>query len=693
MNLSVDIETYSDVDLSKAGLFKYAQSPAFRVLLIAYSLNGSPVQVVDLTAEDAPELRELLLDPGIVKHAYNAAFEWYCLSRYLGLSEEETAAWAAQWRCTMLHGQYCGLPAGLGAVGAAMGLPSDKQKDSVGKGLITYFCKPCKPTKTNGKRTRNLPHHDPEKWRLFIEYNRQDVVAEMEIERRLSRFPVPEEIQQQWVMDQRINLRGVAVDLELVDAALELDAASHEQLAAEAQRISGLDNPNSVAQLRKWLETELDEEVADLRKETVSGLLGRDLPSEDATRMLEIRRELGKASNKKYTAMRNAAGEDGRIRGMMQFYGASRTGREAGRIVQPQNLPHDTVAMEGLARGLVKDRNADGIRFVYGSLSHTLSALIRTALVAAPGHTFVDADFSAIEARVIAWLAGEEWVLDVFRTHGKIYEATASQMFGVPIEVIKKGNPEYAYRAKGKVATLALGYQGGPGALIAMGALRSGIAEEELPEIVSRWRDSNPAIRRFWYSVEDAARKAVEGCCRVELPLKEYDPARARANEAATGAARGAYSDYFNRGVSLVFAREMDPENNLDYLTIQLPSGRKLYYAGPHIGQNRFGEPSLCYWGQNGTSRKWQPTETYGGKLAENITQAVARDLLFYAMENLTAVGYRIVFDVHDEVVLEGPTDRADLEEVAHIMSWTPPWAPGLPLKADGWVNSFFHKD
>ena len=669
-HLNIDIETYSDVDLGRAGLFKYAQSPAFAILLIAYSVDGGPVEVVDLTQAGVqiPEMvRHWLFDPNVIKHAYNAAFEWYCLSRFFGLDEIQTGGWAAQWHCTMLHGQYCGLPAGLGAVGPAMGIPQDRQKDSIGKSLITYFCKPCKPTKTNGGRTRNLPHHDPDKWKVFIEYNRQDVVAEMEIERRLSNFPVPEDVQRQWVLDQRINLRGVAVDLELVDAALELDAANHDKLVAEAQQISGLDNPNSVAQLKKWLEKELKEDVADLRKDTVTELLGRDIPNEDAVRILEIRRDLGKASNKKYVAMKAAAGEGGRLRGMMQFYGANRTGREAGRIVQPQNLPHDVVPYEDLARQLVKDRNTGGIEFAYGSIPHTLSALIRTALVAGPGCTFIDADFSAIEARVIAWLAGEQWVLDVFRTHGKIYEATASQMFGIPMELIKKGNPEYAYRAKGKVATLALGYQGGTNALINMGALRSGIPEEELPEIVERWRDSNPAIRQFWYNLDAASKEAVFGGRRVVLPI--------------------------SCGMTLGFERETDPTNGLDFLVIHLPSSRCLYYANPHEGVNRFGEPALCYWGQNGTSKKWQVTETYGGKLAENITQAVARDLLFFAMENLTTDGYRIVFDIHDEVVLECPADRANLADVVRIMSRTPLWAPGLPLNADGWVNPFFHKD
>lgn len=669
-HLSIDIETYSDVDLSKAGLYKYAQSPAFDILLFAYSYDGGPVQVIDLTQPKvflSGDLINALRNPTIVKRAHNASFEWYCLSRYLGMTEVETAIWASQWRCTMLHGQYCGLPAGLGNVGVAMKLPQDKQKDAVGKRLIDYFCKPCKPTKTNGQRTRNLPHHDPDKWNLFIEYNRQDVVAEMEIERRLAGFPVPEAVQRQWVLDQQINLRGVAVDLELVDAALEMDWVNSQKLLKEAQDISGLDNPNSVAQLKRWLEKELDEEVADLRKDTVSDLLGRELPNEAATRILEIRRDLGKASNKKYVAMKQAAGEDGRLRGMMQFYGANRTGREAGRIVQPQNLPHDTVPMEALARDLVKSRWRAAVEFVYGSIPHTLSALIRTALVAGLGCTFIDADFSAIEARVIAWLAGEQWVLDVFRTHGKIYEATASQMFGIPMEKIKKGEPEYAYRAKGKVATLALGYQGGSGALINMGALRSGLTEEELPEIVERWRNANPAIKNFWWKVEAAAHQAVNEGRRAVVPI--------------------------SGGQVLVFAREIDPVNGLDFMTIQLPSGRKLFYADPHMGQNRFGNPSLCYWGQNGTSKKWQVTETYGGKLAENITQAVARDCLFFAMENLTEAGYRVVFDVHDEVVLEVKEGTADLADVVRIMSKSPPWAPDLPLNADGWVNQFFHKD
>ena len=668
--INIDIETYSDVDLGKAGLYKYAQSPAFQVLLFAYSVDGGPVEVIDLTMPGVqlPDMvRHWLLDPNVIKHAYNAAFEWFCLSRLLGMDEVQTGAWADQWRCTMLHGQYCGLPAGLGAVGAAMGLPADKQKDGIGKSLITYFCKPCKPTKTNGGRTRNLPHHDTDKWRLFVEYNRQDVIAEMEIERRLSGFPVPDAVQRQWALDQRINLRGVAVDLDLVDAALELDAANHEALVAEAQQVSGLDNPNSVAQLKRWLEKELDEEVPDLQKDTVSDLLGRDIPNEDAIRILEIRQALGKASNRKYATMRTAAGTDGRLRGMMQYYGANRTGREAGRLVQLQNLPHDVVPYESLARQMVKARNTGGIEYAYGSIPHTLSALIRTALVAGPGYTLIDADFSSVEARVIAWLAGEQWALEVFRSHGKIYEATASRLYGVPMDKIVKGNPEYKLRQYGKAATLALGYQGGTPALINAGRLPKDTPEVQLREIVDQWRAANPYIKAFWYALDAASKQAVfEGRPgAVQIP----------------------------GGPPILFAREIDQKNNLDYMTVTLPSGRKLYYAYPGEGVDKFGRPSITYWGQGGSGKKWKCTETYGGKLSENITQAVARDCLFFALENLEAAGYRIIFTVHDEVVLEVPEGTADLADVVRIMSQTPPWAPGLPLNADGWINDFYHKD
>lgn len=668
-HLFIDLETFGDINIGNAGLYRYAQSPAFQVLLFGYSADGTPVQVVDLTPPDArlpQEILRSLFDPECVKHAYNAAFEWYCLSRYFGLAEEQATAWLPQWRCSMLHGMYAGYPAGLDAAGRALGLAEDQQKMSVGRALIRYFCTPCSPTRSNGERTRNLPQHDPEKWELFKTYNGRDVAAEMEIDRRLSSVAVPEDVQRQWVLDQIINLRGVAVDMELADGAIYLGETVKAQLLEEARRISGLENPNSVAQLTKWLSEEMDEDVPDLRKDTVSDLLAKELPSGTARRMLEIRRELGKTSTKKYNAVESCVCADGRVRGLLQFYGANRTGREAGRLVQVQNLPHDVVPAADTARDLVRSRNLDALRLIYGSVTTALSALIRTVFVAAPGHAFVDADFSAIEARVIAWLAGEQWVLDVFQTHGKIYEATAAQMFGIPFERIKKGNPEYAYRAKGKVATLALGYQGGPGALVNMGALRSGLTEGELPDIVTRWRRSNPAIVNFWYQVEAAALEAVQN-----------------GKTSTVG--------------PVVIGREIDPDNQLDFMTIRLPSGRKLYYVGPHMGVNRFGKPSVCYWGplqgKKGSRSGWSELETYGGKLAENITQAVARDCLFYAMEALTAAGYRIVFDIHDEVVIEAPAHRADLGRVVEIMSQPAPWAPGLPLNADGWVGAYFKKD
>ena len=669
-HLSIDIETYSDQEIGKTGLYRYAQSPAFAILLFAYSLDGAPVQVVDLTRPGArlpAEVVRWLFDPACIKHAYNAAFEWYCLSRFFhleGSTSYPPEKWLPQWHCTMLHGLYCGYTAGLDATGRALGLPQDKQKLSAGKALIRYFCVPCKPTKSNGGRTRNLPQHDPAKWELFQTYNGQDVVTEMEIERRLSRFPVPDSVQAQWVTDQIINARGVAVDMPLVTGALELEAQARQDYIAEAVSLTGLDNPNSVAQLSRWLQEETGEEVADLRKDTVADLLGKELPGDKARRVLEIRQELGKTSNKKYTALAQAVCADGRVRGLLQFYGANRTGRWAGRIVQPQNLPRTYIdgALLPLARELVKGREAAGLRVVFGSVPDTLSQLIRTAFVSTPGHTLVDADFSAIEARMIAWLAGEEWVLEVFRTHGKIYEAAAAQMFGVPIEAIKKGNPEYSYRQKGKVATLALGYQGGVGSLVSMGALRMGIPEEDLPDIVERWRNANPAIVQFWYTVEAAAREAVEHGRRVEL-----------------------------NGGRLVFAREMDESN--DFLTIQLPNGRKLYYAHPHMGVNRFGRPALCYWGMDQKTHKWGVVETYGGKLVENITQAAARDCLAEAVERLEAAGYPVVFHIHDEVVIDAPPGRDSLEEVIDILRQVPPWAEGLPLNADGWVNPFFKKD
>lgn len=438
IHLSIDLETYSDVNLKKAGLYRYVQSPAFEILLFAYSFDGAPTQVIDMAqGEKIPlEVIHALTDPQCLKHAYNAAFEWYCLSKYMGAQLPPS-----QWRDTMLHGLYAGYTAGLDATGRALGIPEDKQKLTTGKALIRYFCVPCKPTKANGGRTRNYPHHDPEKWELFKTYNGQDVVAEMEIERRLSVFPVPDFVQKQWETDLLINARGVAVDMDFCEGALELGETIRAQLTDEAVQLSGLQNPNSVKQLARWLSAETGDDITTLCKETIKELLGRD-NADHVQRMLEIRQELGKTSTKKYDAIEAAVCDDGRVRGLLQFYGANRTGRWAGRLVQVQNLPRTYTEPLEFARELVKGRKLDALRTVYGSPNDTLSQLIRTAFVAAPGNVLIDADFSAIEARVISWLADEEWRLEVFRTHGKIYEASASQMFGVPLERIKKGNPE-----------------------------------------------------------------------------------------------------------------------------------------------------------------------------------------------------------------------------------------------------------
>ena len=662
-HLNVDIETFSDVPIGKAGLYRYAQSPAFQILLFAYSLDGGPVQVVDLArGETIPrEISEALFSPQVIKHAYNAAFEWYCLSRHFCL--DMPAEWLPQWRCTMIHALYCAYPAGLDATGKALGLSEETRKMAEGKALIRYFCVPCTPSRSNGERTRNLPDHDPARWELFKRYNARDVMAEMEIERRLSGFPVPAEVQKQWVTDQIINSRGVAVDAELVDGALAINLAGNARSREEAARLTGLENPNSVSQLTAWVEQETGKPLQDLRKDTVADLLRTDV-SPEVRRVLEIRQELGKTSNKKYSTLASATCADGRVRGLLQFYGAARTGRWAGRFVQPQNLPQTHIDPEllPLARELTREKHTEGLRWIFGSVPDTLSQLIRTALIAGPDCMLVDADFSAIEARLIAWLAGEEWVLEVFRTHGKIYEAAAAQMFGVPIDSIRKGAPEYAYRQKGKVATLALGYQGGVPALIAMGALRMGISEEELPDIVSRWRESNPNIVRFWGNVEAAAWEAVNTGRRVEL-----------------------------NGGRLVFQREFDQYN--DFLTIQLPCRRKLYYPHPHMGTNRFGRPALCYWGV-GSNNKWGVIETYGGKLTENITQAVARDCLAEALERLEAAGYPVVFHVHDEVVADVPKgSETDLQKMITLMRQVPDWAPDLPLNTDGWISPFFKKD
>ena len=657
-HFSIDLETFSTVPIAKAGAQKYIASPDFEILLFAYSLDGAPVEVVDFAqGEMLPAwVAEAITSPEYIKHAYNAPFEWGCLSKYIGRQLPPE-----QWRCTMFHGLYAGYTAGLSATGKALGLPEDKQKLNAGKALIRYFCVPCSPTKTNGGRTRNYPRHSPERWELFKEYCKQDVVTEMEIERRLSAIPVPDFVQKEWETDLIINSRGVAVDMDLVNGALDLGNSVRSQLMQEAAQLSGLDNPNSVSQLTGWFETEMDEAISDLRKSTVADLLERKNNSGTVQRMLEIRQELGKTSTKKYDAIDAAVCPDGRVRGLLQFYGANRTGRWAGRLVQVQNLPRTYTEPLELARDLVKRRSLDALKAVYGGVSDTLSQLIRTAFIASPGNALIDADFSAIEARVISWLAGEDWRLEVFRTHGRIYEASASQMFGVPLERIKKGNPEYALRAKGKVAELALGYQGSTGALINMGALKMGIPEEDLPDIVNRWRETNRRIRDLWYKMDAAAVQVISQGGSVGLNC-------------------------------LVIAREFDYNQNTDCMTITLPSGRKLYYIAPQLGLNRWGNPSITYMGVN-DKNKWGRIETYGGKLVENCVQAIARDCLAQAIEHLEEAGLPVIFHIHDEVVIDCPPDAATLEEVVRIMSRPIPWAPGLPLGADGWVGTFFKKD
>lgn len=663
-HLSIDIETRSSVDIGKAGAYKYAQSPDFQILLFAYQMGEEPVEIIDLAnGERLPnELAAALSDPDVIKHAYNAAFEWYCLNR----AGFETPI--DQWRCTMAHGLYCGYTAGLDATGKAIGLPQDKQKLATGKALIRYFCVPCKPTRNNGNRTWNQPWHDPKKWNLFKEYCKQDVVTEHEILARLKQFPVPDAEEQQWQMDVLMNAYGVRVDTDLIDGALYIDGISTQKLTDEAVWLTGLANPNSAAQLVPWLNDhsrkslEDPDVFQDIQKATVTEALGKpDEFPEEVLQMLRIRQQLGKTSIKKYVAMDTAKGEGDRVRGLTQYYGANRTGRWAGRLVQMQNLPRNYIKTLDYARKVVKAKNYDGLKLLYGNVPDTLSQLIRTAFIPSEGHKFVVADFSAIEARVIAWLAGEQWVNEVFATHGKIYEATASQMFGVPVDKIAKGNPEYALRQKGKVATLALGYQGGTSALIAMGALQMGLTEDELPDIVQRWRQANPRIRDLWYAVENAALAVMQ----TAQPQAIY---------------------------GLIFALEGDLVYGQSFLTVQLPSGRKLYYPKPFLKENQFGKLALHYYTVGQQTRKWEVASTYGGKMTENIVQAVARDCLAVTLERIVAKHLQVVFHVHDEVIIDAPMETT-VDEICGLMAEPIPWAPGLILKGAGFESNYYMKD
>lgn len=653
--LNIDIETYSDIDIKKAGLYKYVQSPNFEVMLFAYSIDGAPVEIVDLKqGEELPDfIIDALFDSAVEKRAYNAPFEWYCLSRHFGQYLPIN-----QWVCTMFHGLYCGYPAGLSAIGTAIGLPQDKRKMGVGMSLIRKFCVPRKPTKADS-RTRILPHHEPEKWQLFKEYCKQDVVTETSIKALLEPFEIPKQELDLWALDQNINLWGARVDMDLVDGALYCSEVITSELMEEAKKISGLDNPKSVQQLSKWLEEETGEEVDNLRKDTVSTMID-GMEESNARRMLEIRQELSKTSVKKYAAMKEAACIDGRVRGLLQFYGANRTGRWAGRLVQVQNLPRNYMNTLELARELVKAKDIDMLRLVYGNIPDTLSQLIRTAFIPSENTKYYVSDFSAIEARVIAWLAGEQWRLDVFKTHGKIYEASASAMFGIPIEKIKKGNPEYALRQKGKIAELSLGYQGSTGALKAMGALDMGLTEEELPDIVARWRASNKRIVDLWYQVDNATLDCV-----------------------MTGMPQSAAKCWIS----------MESSNGLYFMTIALPSGRKLYYPKPTIKENQFGKPAIHYQGMEQGKKKWTEIGTYGGKLTENIVQAIARDCLAMALKRVSDAGFNIVMHVHDEIIAEHEKMPGTLKYMNDLLAQPILWAPGLLLKGDGFMSDFYKKD
>jgi DNA polymerase len=662
-NLSIDIESYSETELKTCGVYRYAEDPAFEVLLFSYSADGGEAQTVDLArGETIPDkILEALTDDSVVKWAYNASFERICLSRHLrdlGLSldpfadNHHSAAVLgkaqylnpASWRCTMVWSAYLGLPLSLEQSGAALGL--DKQKLTEGKDLIRYFCKPCNPTIKNGQRTRNLPEHEPEKWDAFKAYNKRDVETETGIQTRLAKFPVPDVVLEQYRNDQEKNDRGVALDMALVDNAIECEGQTKAALKKELYALTNLSNPNSVAQMKDWL-ADNGLEMDSLGKKEVAEAL-KDAPPEMAG-VLKLRQQIAKSSVRKYQAMRNAVCADGRAHGMFQFYGANRTGRWAGRLIQLQNLPQNHLKDLDTARQFVKMRDFGGLKLNYDDVLQTLSELVRTAFVPKPGRKFIVADFSAIEARVIAWLAGEKWRNEVFATHGKIYEASASQMFHVPIEEITKGSP---LRQKGKIAELALGYGGSVGALKAMGALEMGLCEDELQLLVNAWRLANPNIKRLWYDFDRAAILAVQ-------------------EKTST----------VSHGIKFQYQSGM--------LFVTLPSSRKLSYVKPKIGTNRFGMASITYMGV-GDTKRWERLETYGAKLCENVVQAVSRDILAYAMGRFRHCD--IVMTVHDEIVIEADV-RMSTESVCNQMSETPPWAEGLLLRADGYECSFYKKD
>lgn len=661
--ISIDIETYSSVDLAKSGVYRYAEAPDFEILLFGYSVDGGEVHVISLAdGESIPgEIIDALTDDNVQKWAFNANFERVCLSRYLSdmginldpFADNHHSAEVfglarylnpESWRCAMVWSAYIGLPLSLEGAGAVLGL--EKQKLSEGKELIRYFCSPCKPTAANGQRTRNLPEHAPDKWESFKIYNRRDVETELSIGERLGKFPVPDNVWCEYAQDQEINDRGVALDMTLVRNAIKADTLSRTELTRLMKELTDLDNPNSVQQMKQWL-ADNGMETDTLGKKAVVELL-KEAP-EPLGRVLSLRQQLAKSSVKKYQAMENAVCADGRARGMFQFYGANRTGRWAGRLIQMQNLPQNHLSDLEQARGLIHDGDFTALELLYDNIPDVLSQLIRTAFVPKDGNKLIVADFSAIEARVIAWLAGERWRNDVFSSHGKIYEASASQMFNVPIEEVVKGSP---LRQKGKIAELALGYGGSVGALKAMGALDMGLSEDELQPLVSAWRSANPNIVRFWWDVDRAAMTAVR-----------------------------------DRTVTETHGIRFGVQSGMLFIT--LPSGRRLSYVKPRIGTNQFGSPCVTYEGVGGT-KKWERIESYGPKFVENIVQATSRDILSYAMQTLRHCS--IVMHVHDEIVIEADS-RLSTEVLCQQMSRTPPWAEGLLLVADGFDCSFYKKD
>ena len=642
--LSIDIETFSDIDLIKCGVYKYADSPAFEILLFAYSIDDGEINIIDLVnGEELPEeIAEAIKSDTVIKTAFNAQFERVCLSKHLGILLDPSS-----WYCTAVQAAELSLPSSLADVGAALGL--ERQKMTEGKELIKYFCVSCKPTKSNGGRTRNMPGDAPEKWALFKEYCKRDVDVERQIAKKLEMYPISESEHRLYVLDQRINDRGVLVDLELARQAVKLNSIQTAVATGQAYTLTGLENPNSVAQLKAWL-TENGVEIESLSKKAVAALA--DETDGDIQEMLHLRLLMSKTSVKKYEAVMRSVCRDNRVRGMMRFCGASRTGRWSGNILQPQSLPQNHLPDLTLARDIVKDGDFEMLNMTFGNVPNALSELIRTVLIPKPNHRFIVADFSAIEARVLSWLAGEQWRLDTFRNGGDIYCASASQMFRVPVE---KHGVNGHLRQKGKISELACGYGGSVGALKNMGAVEMGVPEDELQGLINDWRNANPHIVKLWTEVGNTAMKAIKEKTIVSL---------------------GKLVFMYERGI----------------LFIRLPSGRRLSYIKPRIGTNRFGGDSITYMGV-GASKKWERLETFGGKLVENIVQAIARDLLASAMMNVANAGYNIVFHVHDEIIAEAPDGQGSVDEMCMLMSINPDWADGIPLSADGYECEYYRKD